>query len=57
MIFMNDEKKKIPVPDPFDEGLENVSSATEMTGLIPANPDEETIFSYEKLFPYLPDYK
>lgn len=54
---MNDENKKIPVPDPFDEGWENVSSATEMTGLIPANPDEETIFSYEKLFPYLPDYK
>ncbi len=52
------EERKIPVKEPYIDGLEYVCPAAswgDMTGLIPANNSKETISEeYEKLYPYLP---
>lgn len=57
----NNKKRKIPVPEAIDPELEYVcpsASWGDMTGLIPANNDPQTISpEYEELYPYLPQYK
>lgn len=57
----NTAGKKIPVPEPENQGLEYVcpsASWGDMTGLIPANNDPQTISEeYEELYPYLPEYE
>ncbi|MCM1528620.1 MAG: hypothetical protein NC093_01325 [Alistipes sp.] len=53
-------KKKIPVPEPDTEGMEYLfpsASWSDMTGIVPANNDPQTISeSYEEVYPYLPRY-
>lgn len=45
--------KDYQIDDTFEK---NVCSATEMTGLIPALPeDEDELRNYEELYRYLPD--
>lgn len=52
------EEKKMPVEEPYNDGLEYVCPAAswnDMTGLIPANNSKETVSEdYDELYPYLP---
>lgn len=56
---MNDENKKIPVPEPENDGLEYVcppASWGDMTGLIPTGiRTREEYAAYRSLYPYMPD--